>query len=319
MGDPLRTGWNEVVLNGTRQWVSLRGDPDAPLLLFLHGGPGGAEYGPRRHYLSGLETFWRVVDWEQRGAGRSFLGDETAVTLSLDRLVGDGLALVARLRAETQGRPLLLVGHSFGTVLGVRMAAVAPEQLVGYVGAAQVVDWSLQEERSYAWALAEARRRGNGKAVAALESIGPPSIGRYVGGSASVEVQRRWLGALGGVSGDPGFLTRWMLSILMRPDYPLRTKLRFRRGMRRSMDLIWQELGERVHFGTDLTELAIPVHLFAGDHDRITDLDQVRGWFDDLRAPQKRLEVVPGTGHLNLYEAPARFLAFLGPIRDKIA
>jgi proline iminopeptidase len=318
VGD-LRTGWNEVVLNGARQWVSLRGDPEAPLLLFLHGGPGGAEYGPRRHYLGGLEAAWRVVDWEQRGAGRSYLGDETAATLSLDRLVDDGLALVARLRAETQGRPLLLVGHSFGTVLGARMAAAAPDALVGYVGAAQVVDWSLQEERSYAWALAAARRLGKGKAVAALERIGPPRLGCYAGGTSSIEIQRRWLGALGGVSADPGFLTRWMLSILVRPDYPLRTKLRFRRCMQRSMDLIWPELGERVHFGTDLTELAVPVHLFAGERDRITDLDQVQAWFDGLRAPHKRLEVVPGTGHLNLYEAPARFLAFLGPIRDEVA
>jgi proline iminopeptidase len=317
--DALRTGWNEVELNGSRQWVSLRGDPAAPSLLFLHGGPGGAEYGPRRHYLGGLEKAWRVVDWEQRGAGRSFRGDESPATLSLERLVDDGLALVARLRAETHGRPLLLVGHSFGTVLGTRMASVAPGHLVGYVGAAQVVDWSLQEERSYGWALAEARRLLKSKAVAALESIGPPSMGCYAGGTASVEVQRRWLGALGGVSGDPRFLTRWMLSILTRPDYPMRTKLRFRRAMQRSMDLVWRELGERVHFGADVTELAVPVHLFAGDRDRITDLDQVQTWFEGLQAPQKRLEVVPGTGHLNLYEAPARFLAFLDRIRDEVA
>jgi hypothetical protein len=51
----MRTGWNEIELNGVRQWVSLRGDPSGPALLFLHGGPGGAEYGPRRHYLGVLE------------------------------------------------------------------------------------------------------------------------------------------------------------------------------------------------------------------------------------------------------------------------
>ncbi len=216
----VRSGWNEIELNGARQWVSLRGDPDGPVLLFLHGGPGGAEYGPRRHYLGKLEDRWQVVDWEQRGAGRSFHGDESAATLSLDALVADGSTLIDRLREEAGGRPVVLTGHSFGTVLGVLLASKVPEQLAAYVGAAQVVCWSLQETRSYDWALAEARRRGNAKAIAALEGIGPPERGQYAGGTSAVEVQRRWLGSLGGVSGDPGFMTRWLLSISCGPTTP---------------------------------------------------------------------------------------------------
>jgi pimeloyl-ACP methyl ester carboxylesterase len=312
----MKPGWNEIELNGTRQWVSLRGDPRGPTLLFLHGGPGGAEYGPRRHYLGALEDQWRVVDWDQRGAGRSFRGDETAQTLSLDILVADGLALVNRLRSESSGQPLILAGHSFGTVLGVLMASRAPSQLAAYVGAAQVVNWGLQEERSYDWVLGEAQRTGNAKVVAALEEIGRPVRGRYAGGTHAVEVQRRWLGSLGGVSGDPAFLMRWVRTILMAGNYPITTKLRFSKGMSRSMDLIWTELGERIDFSRDVTALDVPVHLFAGDRDRITDLAQIQAWHDTLRAPSKRLEVVEGVGHLGLFEAPARFMEFLAEVRD---
>jgi pimeloyl-ACP methyl ester carboxylesterase len=310
----MNDGWQAVILNGTPQWISVRGDPAAPFLLFLHGGPGGAEYGPRRHYLGRLEQRWRVVDWEQRGAGRSFRGDEVASMLSLDALVADGLALVDHLRRDTDGRPVVLAGHSFGTVLGVLMATRAPERLAAYVGAAQVVDWALQEEHSYDWALAEARRVGNAKAVVELEGIGRPVRGVYAGGRASVEVQRRWLGRLGGVSGDPGFLTRWLLSILLRLDYPLSTKMRFTKGMARSMDLLWPELGERIVFSSDVHSLAVPVHIFAGDRDRITTLDQLRPWYERLDAPVKRLEVVEGVGHLSLFEAPERFVAFLDEV-----
>jgi pimeloyl-ACP methyl ester carboxylesterase len=311
----VQSGWNEVVLGGVPQWVSLRGQPTAPFLLFLHGGPGGAEYGPRRRYLGRLERRWRVVDWDQRGAGRSFRGDETAGTLSVEALVRDGLELVDLLRGEGGGRPVVLVGHSFGTVLGVLMARRAPERFAAYVGASQVVDWGLQEDRSYAWALAEARRVGNAKAVAALEAIGAPTGGHYPGGRPSVEVQRRWLGSLGGVSGDPGFMTRWLLSILLAGSYPVRTKLRFTKGLARSMDLMWDSLGRDVVFSRDVPSLDIPVHLFAGDRDRITGLDQLQPWFDGLRAPSKRLEVVPGVGHLNLFEAPDRFMALLEAAR----
>jgi pimeloyl-ACP methyl ester carboxylesterase len=312
----MKAGWNEIELNGARQWVSLRGDPTAPTLLLLHGGPGGAEYGPRRHYLRALEDDWCVVDWDQRGAGRSYRGDETAQTLSLDILLEDGLALVDRLRAESDGRPLVLAGHSFGTVLGVLMASRAPGQLAAYVGAAQVVDWGLQEELSYDWVLGEARRVGNAKAVAALEAIGRPVRGRYPGGTKAVEVQRRWLGSFGGVSGDPGFLMRWVRTILLAGDYPIGTKLRFSKGMARSMDLIWSELGERIEFSRDVIALDVPVHLFSGDRDRITGLDQIRPWLDALQAPSKRLEVVEGVGHLGLFEAPDRFIQFVSGVRD---
>jgi pimeloyl-ACP methyl ester carboxylesterase len=314
----MRTGWNEIELNGVPQWVSLRGDPGAPILLFLHGGPGGAEFGPRRHYLRALEAQWRVVDWDQRGSGRSYRGDETAETLSLASLVHDGLALVDRLVEEGHGRPVALAGHSFGTALGVLIARAAPERIAAYIGASQVVDWGIQEERSYDWVLAEARRVGNTKAVAALESIGRPVQGMYAGGIEGVGVQRRWLGSLGGVTGDPGFLTRWMLTIITAGDYPVTTKLRFSKGMSRSMELIWPELGEQVVFSRDVHSLAVPVHLFAGDRDRITGLDQVRPWFDRLDAPLKRLEVVEGVGHLNLFEAPDRFVTFVDGVRAAV-
>jgi pimeloyl-ACP methyl ester carboxylesterase len=314
----LRVGWNELELNGARQWVSVRGDPSQPVLLFLHGGPGGAEYGPRRHYLGDLESAWCVVEWEQRGAGRSFHGNETANTLSLDALVGDGLTLVDRLRSQFRSQPIVLVGHSFGTVLGVLMALREPAKIDAYVGASQVVNWALQEERSYLWALTEAERRGNRKAVAALRSIGRPELGNYSGGAASVQVQRRWLGTFGGVSGDPRFLTRWMMKVLLAPDYPLGTKRRFTKGMARSMELLWPELGQDIDFQHDVKSISVPVHLFAGAQDRITDLDQIDRWYRVLSAPAKTLEIVEGVGHLNLFEAPGRFIDYMNRVQGSL-
>ncbi|HEY3447630.1 MAG TPA: alpha/beta hydrolase [Myxococcales bacterium] len=300
------------------QWISVRGpqSASAPVLLFLHGGPGGAEYGPRRKYLRSLEQDWLVVDWDQRGAGRSFRGDETASTLSLDRLVDDANELVGWLCRETGREKVTVVGHSFGTVLGVLLAQRAPERLAAYVGTAQVVNWALQEERSYDWTLAEARRRGHSKAVAALETLGRPAQGAYAVGVSGVEVQRRWLGTFGGVSADPRFLMRWALSILTCGSYPLRAKLRFTKGMARSMELIWPELGRRIDFARDVPRLDVPVFVFAGRTDHITDLAQIEGWFAALQAPAKRLEIVDQAGHLNLFEAPERFRAFLESTRQ---
>lgn len=311
------SGWNQVPLGGVDQWVSLRGDLDSPLLVWLHGGPGGAEFGARRHYLRGLERRWLVADWEQRGAGRSFRGDETAATLSLDRLVSDAVELVELLCQELGRERVVLCGHSFGTALGVLAAARAPRRIAAWVGSAQVVNWALQEERSYRWALEEAKRRGARRAVAALEQIGEPCEGAYASGRVGTETQRRYLGAMGGLSQPPGLLLRWVLSLLLAGDYPLRAKLRYTKGMARSMDLIWPELGRRVDFVRDVRRLEMPVHVFQGDADRITDLAQVRAWLDVLDAPSKRLEVVPGAAHLGPFEQPERFAQFLEAVREQ--
>ncbi|MGB8022552.1 MAG: alpha/beta hydrolase [Candidatus Nanopelagicales bacterium] len=311
----MRTGWSEVEFNGRRQWVSVRGAPRAPVLLFVHGGPGGAEFAPRRRYLRDLERDWLVIDWDQPGAGRSYRGDETSTSLSLESLTADGVALVALLADDFGDRPLVLAAHSFGTVLGVRIAERAQQHIHAYVGASQVVNWALQEARSYNWALEEARRAGHRKAEAALERIGRPIQGQYASGTDGVQIQRRWLGTLGGVAVNPRFVPVWALSIFTSRDYPLTTKLHYMRAMARSMDILWPRLCEEIDLARDTTTLEVPVHIFAGRQDRITDLAQIEDWFAALEAPAKHLEIVDEAAHLNLYEAPGRFITFMDNVR----
>jgi pimeloyl-ACP methyl ester carboxylesterase len=316
----MRAGWNELVLNGTPQWVSVRGPKGAPMLLFLHGGPGGSEFAQRRRYLRDLERNWLVVDWDQPGAGRSYRGDETCETLTVESLVADGTALVEQLTADQSGPGrVALLGHSFGTVLGLRIAQQNPGRVSAYVGASQVVNWALQEERSYDWAFAEARLRGDDKAEAALHGVGRPVDGQYAGGTDAVTLQRRWLGTLGGVAVDPRFVPLWALSVFTSGSYPLGAKLHYLKALDASMDLLWPRLCESVDFQRDLTALEVPVHVFAGRQDRITDLEQIQEWFDILDCPTKRLEIVDNAAHLNLYEQPERFVAFMEQVHATVA
>ena len=278
--------------------MSLRGAEHAPLLLFVHGGPGASEFPQRRRYLRDLERDWLVVDWDQPGAGRSFRGDETSTTLSLETLVDDGVALVELLAGDYGERPVVLVGHSFGTVLGIRIADRTARHLAAYVGASQVVNWALQEERSYDWALQEARRTGNLKAQAALDQIGRPVAGQYATGTNGVTTQRRWLGTLGGVAADPRFVARWALSVFTSRGYPLTAKLRYLKAMDRSMDLLWPHLCEEVDFSREALALDVPgppLRRQAGpDHRPGTD----RGMVREPSRPQPsgwRSSTTPGT------------------------
>ena len=313
----MKDGWQAAQIGGVPQWLSVRGsDVRAPVLLYLHGGPGGSEYGPRRKYLARLERRWRVVEWEQRGAGRSYRGDETRATLTFARLVLDGVEVVDWARRALGVERIVLVGHSFGTVLGVAIAQRVPERLRAYVGVSQVVDWAAQETHGYDFALSEARRRDDTKAVRSLERIGRPVDGAYAIGVRGVEIQRRWLGTFGGIAPSPSFLLRWVLSTMTVRDYPIAAKLGYSRAMRRSMELLWSELGREIDLVRTAPSLSLPVQLFHGRSDHITPLELVERWYKRLAAPSKRLEVVDGAGHLVPFETPDRFIDFLEPLRD---
>ena len=186
-------------------------------------------------------------------------------------------------------------------------------------GASQVVNWELQDDQSYDWAMQEARRTGNNKALMALDQIGRPMTGQYASGTNGVKTQRRWLGTLGGVAADPRFVPLWALSVFTSRGYPVAAKLHYLKAMDRSMDLLWPTLCEEVDFQRDATAFAVPVHLFAGRQDWITDLAQIEQWLAVLRAPAKRLDIVGGAGHLNLYEQPDRFITFMDEVRTSLA
>jgi pimeloyl-ACP methyl ester carboxylesterase len=300
-----------VEIRKVEQWISVRGNDSAPVLVFLHGGPGGSEFGPRRKFLRKLEELFRLVEWEQRGAGRSYRGDEV---LTFDELVADGREVVEWACRELDVERVVLVGHSFGTVLGVRITQELPARISAYVGTGQVTRWAAQEERGYEWALSEARRRGHTKALRSLTRLGPPIDGMYAMGVRGVEIERRWVGSLGGVTSDPAFLFRWVASIYTCFDYPLSAKVRYLAAMRRSMALLWPELVRRIDLVRDATSLDVPVHLFAGRTDHLTPVELMEDWLAVLDAPSKRLEIVEDAGHLNLYERPARFIEFLEPL-----
>jgi len=314
----LGAGWNATDLGGARQWISLRGRlADGPVLLWLSGGPGASEFGPRRSYLRTLEDDWLVVDWEQRGSGLSYQGEGGFVGLGLDRMVEDTLELVALLRSEFPRRPLVVVGHSFGTVIGT-LAVARGAGVDAYVGTAQAVDWARQEAEGYRWALSEARRRGLAKAVVELEGLGMPVAGCYASGMRGLGRQRTWVRTFGGVAGDPSFALKWMLRMFLTPSYPARAKLGVVRGMGPVMERLWPELGADVNFLRDVESLNTRLYFFMGEEDRITPLAQVREWFERVDAPTKHLEAVPGAAHLAPFERPAQFTRMMDEVQASL-
>jgi pimeloyl-ACP methyl ester carboxylesterase len=130
----------QVELNGVKQWISIRGtDIHNPVLLFLHGGPGSANLAKLRLQIPELEQNFIVVNWDQPGAGKSASLNFDYGTLSKERIFSDAHELVETLKVRFGVEKIYLMGFSWGTVIGLELAAQYPEDFVAYISVSQIV------------------------------------------------------------------------------------------------------------------------------------------------------------------------------------
>ena len=311
---PIRNGTSASIavlerarLGGVDQWFTLRGhDVANPLLLYVHGGPGGPDLGALRHFVPELEEHFVVAHWSQPGAGKSFARERSGDRMTITRFVADLEELSELLLRRLGQRRLFLVGHSWGSVLGMRFAARRPDLVAGYVGVNQVVDRAEEELRAYRAILERARARGNGRAVAQLEALGEPQDGAYASVAGTL-VQRRWMRALGLVTFRPEPAAEIGRVVAMSPELTLRDVVNLFAPLRRTMELLWPEFC-RVDLAREIPAVDAPVVFVAGEHDRVTSPELARQYLDVLRAPLKEFVLFPSSGHVACFEEPRRFL-----------
>jgi pimeloyl-ACP methyl ester carboxylesterase len=180
-----------------------------------------------------------VVDWDQRGAGKSYAAIHDVAKMNIDQFVEDARELTLHLLARFRQQRLVLVGHSWGSVIGVLTAAKYPELFHCYVGIGQIANMVEGETASYRWTLEQARQAHHRNAVRALEQMGPPP---YTGDwQAKTITERRYVGRFGGeVHGSKiGAMAMVLRSLLLSREYSLTDRIHFFKGVLGSMRLLW--------------------------------------------------------------------------------
>ena len=139
-----------VRLGGHDQSVMIRGySTDNPVLLYLNGGPGMSGLPFTRMVLSDLSRDFVIVDWDQRGAGKSYSAIDPTSTLTPQQAVGDTIELTHYLRQRFGEQKIYLVGESWGSLLGVLAAQQAPELFHAFIGSGQMVSLRETDRRIY--------------------------------------------------------------------------------------------------------------------------------------------------------------------------
>jgi pimeloyl-ACP methyl ester carboxylesterase len=164
-----------VPIGGIDQWISIKGVKKSnPVLLVVHGGPGEAQWPQVEMYAPWTKAF-TVVQWDQRGAGHTF-GRYRSQTpnMSLERIAQDGIELAEYLCHRLSRKKIIVLGHSWGSIVAVRMTQLRPALFAAYVGTGQVASWKASVDAQFELLQAKARQAGDQAALEQFEAIGTP-------------------------------------------------------------------------------------------------------------------------------------------------
>lgn len=299
-----------VEVNGSIQNIRVRAAKKGlPVILFLHGGPGVCD----RHNIlrdhSDLAEDFTLVCWDQRGSGKSYTPNIKKSVPKVADYVDDVEFMLEYLTGKFGVRKVAMVGHSWGSIIGVLAAARRPDLLFAYVGEGQFVDGDRNEEGSYRFCLEEAKRRGDKKALAALEK-GAPVDGVYPDNK-SMMIQRDCLSRYGGAihGGKQGLVKGLLMPLLKTKEYSLADIVKYAQGATYLTDVMWPDVvGQRL---SAIKSLDVPVVITQGRHDYNTPSAIAKEWFDALSAPAKKWVWFENSAHSPDVEEPEKWSAVL--------
>ena len=290
-----------ITIGGIPQRFWFRGvSVDNPLLILLHGGPGASESPLFRHYNSELEQHCVIVYWDQRAAGRSYSSKIPPGTMTIAQFVSDVGEVVEMTKRRFGKKKVVLLAHSWGTILGTIYTYEHPENVAAYAGTGQIADVPLDEKISYEFDLSIARARGNRCAIKQLTAIGPPPHS-----ASQMLVSRKWCERFGG-SFHSKLSTGWLIwEALGTDEANLVDLVKFGQGNHFSLNYLWPE-ESRLNL-TQYRDFHVPIFFLLGRYDEQVPSVLAARYFATIRAPFKRLVWFEHSAHNPPFEEPEKF------------
>jgi proline iminopeptidase len=302
-----------IEIGGTRQWITIRGrDLENPILLFIHGGPGAPEMPTSWTFQSPWEDYFTVVQWDQRGSGKTYLAggaEKIGATITFDRMEQDAQEVVQYLRATYHKDKIFVLGHSWGSMLGLTLAREHPEWLYAYVGMGQMIDTRESERLGYEATLKAARDAKDAQAVKELEAIAPYPEADGGVPLAKIDVERRWSVKFGGLSWRRDTYAYYWRAGALSPDYTDADLDAIDKGSALTLPRLLPGFVAADY--TKTTEFRCPIVLFNGRHDDTTSAVVSAKWFETVHAPVKKLVWFENSAHMMQIEEPGRVLVHL--------
>jgi len=287
-----------VQIGGIDQWIAIQGENrNNPVILFLHGGPGEAQ-SPFLDQFKPWQRDFTVVNWDQRGAGKTFgRNGVTTPGMTPECFVEDVCEVAAHVCARLGQKKVILVGQSFGSLLGVQAIKLRPELFHAYVGTAQAVSIRESFLDLARFARAQATAIGDQATLQALDKAetlsGLPKLGALRRASskwAMAEADQPYVKMLDDFRAH-GDCADWIA------------------GGRFSGSTVGMAM-PAMDMRTLGLDMAVPFFIFQGRDDHITGAEPARAYAADIRAPAKAFVALDG-GHYACFTSTDQFLGAL--------
>ena len=286
--------------------MTIKGERSKPVALFLHGSPGS----PLSPYADAIygewETDFIIVQWDQRGAGKTFGRIASAELspdflksnpLTVEQMTNDGIELAKYLIKYLGKQKIILFGTSWGSVLGVQMVINRPDLFYAYIGHSQIVHPSDNLKLAYQKVYQMAQHAGDNKSLDVLKLIGTPPYDLAKNAGLLFKIIKKYEKE----NAMPAPDSLWKLSSLYDnekenqhrsdgDDYSFVNYVGDKRFEIKSMISTINLLKNGLDF-------QIPVYLIQGEEDILTPKEITIEYFNKIRAPKKKLMLLPKTAH----------------------
>lgn len=299
----------KVMLGGVEQYLIIRGaDSTKPVMLFLHGGPGSPEYPFIRTTNPDLEKDFVMVYWEQRGAGKSYSKDLDVKSMTLAQMISDTRELSQMLSARFGQEKIYLMGHSWGSFLGILTSYQHPELFHAYFGIGQVCDQYRGEMVSFEWVKEQAKANNDEKSLKKLSAMTFPdtlaSIDTWIN---HLMYERLYVSKYGGgVTREVTGMWPVVKLIFTTKEYTLGDKINYMKGSMFSLRYLMPDV-LNTNLSAKIDSMQVPVYIFQGKYDYQTPYIVAKDFFDQLKAPVKEFYTFENSAHSPVMEEIEKF------------
>ena len=306
----------KIMLGGQEQYLFIRGaDIAKPVMLFLHGGPGSPEISFMKNYNRDIENDFIMVYWEQRGAGKSYSENIPPESMNLEQFISDTRELSEYLAKRFNQEKIYLMGHSWGSLLGILTAYQHPERFHAYFGIGQVAQQYEGERISFEWVKEQAHQKNDKDAIKKLSALKfPDSLASSTEWIEFVMNERNYVSQYGGAMRE--ITSMWPMVKLVLGDevYTFSDKINYMKGNLFSLEHLWPAVIHTNLFN-EIDSMQVPVYIFQGIYDYQTPYPVAEEFFNQLKAPEKEFFTFTNSAHSPLMEEVDKFNSI---VREKV-
>jgi pimeloyl-ACP methyl ester carboxylesterase len=304
-----------IPIGGVKQGMFIRSkNIENPVLLFLHGGPGFPNYFLVEKFNPGLEDYFTVCYWEQRGGGLSYNPEVTLESMTLDQLVSDAMEVTRYLRKRFGKEKIFILAWSGGTTIALPAVSKAPELFHAYIAMAQITRQSESERIAYDFMLKQFTELNDQRSVKMLKSFNhleteSDLISFYNSGIRDKLMHKLGIGTMRNMKSvfKDIFLPVWTCrAYTLREKYNIwKSKLVFLPGTNLKNETL------KTDFSGAFPEIGVPVYFISGKYDLTVNVDLSKDYYNCLNAPLKGFYTFGNSAHGPLFEEPEQFREIL--------